>query len=83
MEYSSHPGEHVPELFGGSGSTLTAAEQVGRNAFLMELDPLFVDVIVDRYVQFVGNDEHLRLHRDGIVCIIRKWLRVALSLGGT
>ena len=67
MEYSSRPGEHVPELFGGSGSTLIAAEQVGRKAFLMELDTLYVDVIVDRYVQFVGSDEHVHLHRDGIV----------------
>ena len=67
MEYSSRPGEHVLDPFGGSGSTLIAAEQVGRKAFLMELDPLYVDIIVERYVQFVGSDEHAHLHRDGKV----------------
>jgi DNA modification methylase len=45
----------VLDLFGGSGSTLFAAEQLGRNAFLMELDPLYCDVIVARYEQFTGK----------------------------
>ena len=55
MEYSSKPGEHVLDLFGGSGSTLIAAEQAGRKAYLMELDPLYCDVIVSRYEQFTGK----------------------------
>jgi DNA modification methylase len=55
MEYSSKPGENVLDLFGGSGSTLIAAEQAGRRAFLMELDPLYCDVIVQRYEQFSGQ----------------------------
>jgi DNA modification methylase len=55
MEYSSKPGENVLDLFGGSGSTLIAAEQVGRKAFLMELDQLYCDVIVQRYEQFSGK----------------------------
>jgi DNA modification methylase len=54
MEYSSRPGEDVLDLFGGSGSTLIAAEQIGRRAFLMELDPLYCDVIVQRWEQFTG-----------------------------
>ena len=48
MQYSSRPGENVLDLFGGSGSTLMAAEQTGRKAFLMELDPPYCDVIVER-----------------------------------
>jgi DNA modification methylase len=52
IEYSSRPGENVLDLFGGSGSTLIAAEQTGRRAFLMELDPLYADVIVDRWQRF-------------------------------
>jgi DNA modification methylase len=55
MQYSSRPGENVLDLFGGSGSTLIAAEQTGRKAFLMELDPLYCDVIVQRWEQFAGR----------------------------
>jgi DNA modification methylase len=55
IEYSSRPGEHVLDLFGGSGSTLIGAEQTGRKAFLMEIDPLYVDVIVQRYEEFSGH----------------------------
>jgi DNA modification methylase len=55
MQYSSRTGENVLDLFGGSGSTLIAAEQTGRKAFLMELDPLYCDVIVSRYESFSGK----------------------------
>ena len=61
LQYSSRPGENVLDLFGGSGSTLIAAEQTGRKAFLMELDPLYCDVIVQRFEQFTGTKaEHVR-----------------------
>lgn len=56
IEYSSRPGEHVLDLFGGSGSTLIACEQLGRKAFLMELDPLYCDVIVKRWEEFTGRN---------------------------
>jgi len=55
MQYSSLSGENVLDLFGGSGSTLIAAEQTERHAFLMELDPLYCDVIVQRWEQFTGK----------------------------
>ena len=55
MQYSSREGENVLDLFGGSGSTLIAAEQTGRNAFLMELDQLYCDVIVQRFEKFTGK----------------------------
>ena len=55
LEYSSRRGEHVLDLFGGSGSTLIAAELTGRKAFLMELDPLYCDVIVRRWEQYTGK----------------------------
>jgi len=45
----------VLDLFGGSGLTLIAAEQTGHCAFLMELDPLYCDVIVQRWEQFTGR----------------------------
>jgi DNA modification methylase len=55
LRYSSRPGENVLDLFGGSGSTLIAAVQTQRRAFLMESDPLYCDVIVRRFEQFTGN----------------------------
>ena len=55
MQYSSRAGENVLDLFGGSGSTLIAAEQTGRRAYLMELDPLYCDVIVARWERFTGQ----------------------------
>jgi DNA modification methylase len=55
LEYSSRPGENVLDLFAGSGSTLIAAEQTGRCSFLLEIDPLYCDVIVTRWQQFTGR----------------------------
>ena len=55
IQYSSRPGENVLDLFGGSGSTLIAAEQTGRRAFLMELDAPYCDVIVQRWQNFTGR----------------------------
>jgi DNA modification methylase len=55
VQYSSRTGENILDLFGGSGSTLIAAQQTGRRAFLMELDPLYCDVIVQRFEQFTGG----------------------------
>jgi DNA modification methylase len=55
MDYSSKPGEVVLDLFGGSGSTLIAAEMCGRRSRLTELDPLYCDVIVKRWETFTGK----------------------------
>lgn len=55
IQYSSLAGDKVLDLFGGSGSTLIACEQTERKAFLMELDPLYCDVIVQRWEKFTGN----------------------------
>ena len=46
---------NVLDLFGGSGSTLIGAEQTGRKAYLMELDPKYCDVIVQRWEEFTGK----------------------------
>jgi DNA modification methylase len=55
MSYSTRPGERVLDLFGGSGSTLIAAEQCGRRALLMEIDCLYCDVVVRRWEAFTGR----------------------------
>jgi len=49
IQYSSKPGDNVLDLFGGSGSTLIGAEQTGRRCFVMELDPAYCDVIIERW----------------------------------
>ena len=61
---SSHKGDIVIDLFGGSGTTLIASEQTGRICRMMELDPRFVDVIVKRYIGVTGKTD-VRLLRDG------------------
>lgn len=55
MQCSSKPGENVLDLFAGSGTTVIAAEQNGRRAYCMELDPKYVDVIIDRWEKFTGK----------------------------
>jgi DNA modification methylase len=55
LQYSSRTGENVLDLFGGSGSTLIAAELSGRRAYLMEIDGLYCDIIVQRWEQFTGK----------------------------
>ncbi|HED53173.1 MAG TPA: chromosome partitioning protein ParB [Phycisphaerales bacterium] len=55
IQYSSRPGENVLDLFGGSGSTLIACEQTDRHAYLMEIDPAYCDVIVQRWEAFTGE----------------------------
>ncbi len=52
---SSRPGDTVLDCFGGSGTTLIAAEKTGRRARLMELDPKYVDVICQRFASFTGK----------------------------
>lgn len=47
---------NVLDLFGGSGSTLIGAEKTGRNAYLMELDPKYCDVIINRWQTLTGKD---------------------------
>ncbi len=52
---SSRPGSVVMDPFGGSGTTLIAAEKTGRLARLIELDPKYVDVIVRRWQDWTGQ----------------------------
>lgn len=52
---SSKQGENVLDLFGGSGSTLIACEQLGRKCYMMELDPHYCDVIIARWEKLTGK----------------------------
>jgi DNA modification methylase len=55
IEYSTLPGENVFDGFGGSGWTCIAAEETGRRSFSLEIDPLYCDVIVQRWENFTGK----------------------------
>jgi DNA modification methylase len=59
IQYSSRPGENVLDLFGGSGSTAAAAHQCDRNAYLLEIDELYADVIVMRLEKLIGETARL------------------------
>lgn len=59
IQNSSRKGDIVLDLFGGSGSTLIACEQTGRKCRMMEYDPRYADVIIDRYEKFTGDDAKL------------------------
>ena len=49
----------VLDLFGGSGSTLIACEKLARKCYMMELDPIYVDVIIERWENFTGKKAKL------------------------
>lgn len=53
LHNSTKKGDFVLDLFGGSGTTLIACEKASRQAFIMEFDPHYADVIVQRYVNFI------------------------------
>ena len=56
LKNSSKSKHLVLDLFGGSGSTLIACEKTNRNAYLMELDPKYCDVIIKRWQEFTGEN---------------------------
>lgn len=55
IKHTTKKGQNVLDVFGGSGSTLMACEQLDRNCFMMELDPKYVDVIIERWEKFTGK----------------------------
>ena len=65
IENSSCKGDVVLDLFGGSGTTLIASEQLDRVCHMMELDPKYADVIVKRAITQMGTDAEVFLLRDG------------------
>ena len=61
---SSRRHETILDLFGGSGSTMIAADQLDRKSYLMELDEKFIDVIVKRYIKHKESNENCYLIRN-------------------
>jgi len=56
VKNSSKPTEKVLDLFGGSGSTLIACEQLNRVCYMMEYDPQYADAILDRWEKLTGKE---------------------------
>lgn len=52
---SHHKKNKILDLFGGSGSTLIACEKTKRKCFMMEIDPIYIDVIIKRWEKFTGG----------------------------
>jgi len=65
LNKSSEKSDAVLDCFGGSGSTLIACEQLNRKCYMCELDPHYIDVIIQRYINLKGSDEDVYLIRDG------------------
>jgi site-specific DNA-methyltransferase (adenine-specific) len=59
IENSSKEGEIVLDLFGGSGTTLIACEELNRKCFMMELDPRYCDVIIKRWENLTDKKAEL------------------------
>lgn len=59
IKNSTRPGEIVVDIFGGSGTTLIAADQLGRACFTVELDPQYSDVIIKRWEKQSGEKAQL------------------------
>lgn len=64
VKNSSRIDEKVLDLFGGSGTTLITCEQLNRKCYMMEYDPHYISVIIERYINFTGNDVY-RINPDG------------------
>lgn len=62
IKNSSVEGDLIVDLFGGSGSTLIASEQMNRKCYTMDLDPKYCDAIIKRYIALTG-DENIKVIR--------------------
>ena len=65
LENSTKENDCVLDVFGGSGSTLIACEQLNRKCYMCELDPYYCSVILQRYINFKGSDADVFLLKDG------------------
>nr|DAV60444.1 MAG TPA: adenine specific DNA methyltransferase [Caudoviricetes sp.] len=73
---STEAGDLVIDFFGGSGSTLIAAEMTGRICYSTELDPRYVDAIIRRYIETSGK-QTVTVERDGVTMTIDEVMEAA------
>lgn len=65
LKISSNKGSIVVDFFGGSGSTLVACEQQKRKCYMIEYEKHYCDVIIQRYINLVGNSDDVKVIREG------------------
>lgn len=66
IKNSSQPGENVLDLFMGSGTTIITCDQMNRQAFGMEFDPIYTDVIVHRFAKYkLSQDQEFTIKLNG------------------
>lgn len=65
IQNTTNENDNILDLFGGSGSTLIACEQLNRKCYMMELDERYVSVIVNRWLNFTGRKDEIFCIRDG------------------
>ena len=65
LENSTKENDCVLDVFGGSGSTLIACEQLNRKCYMAEISPEYCDVILQRYINFKGSNADVFLLKDG------------------
>ena len=69
------PKDIILDVFGGSGSTLIACEQLNRICYMMELDEKYVDVIIRRYINYrLDNDKEVNIEVNGEEVVYQKYL---------
>ena len=61
----NHRAKSVLDLFGGSGSTLIACEQLNRKCYMAEIDPVYIQVILERYIKYKGTSDDVFLLKEG------------------
>jgi len=75
---SSKAGDLVFDPFGGAGSTMIACEKLGRKSALIELDPKYADVIVQRWLEFTGNEAFLENTGQSFAAVAEERVNVAV-----
>ena len=60
LKHAYQEGSTVLDLFAGTGTTMIACEKLGMKCYMVDIEPIYVDVIVQRYVDYTGNSKVIK-----------------------
>lgn len=60
LKHSYQEKSNVLDLFAGTGTTMIACEKLGMNCYMVDIEPVYIDIIVQRYVDYTGNEEIIK-----------------------